>query len=114
MNWLTGGIMIGAAVLFDLVIAGIGWLNFTVVGFVVVIAIAWIPSLLAFLTFGFWLAVKGEATLLKIALLLAPLASGCLGIPGWTATIWPLVAKTIAAQKLAVVPGLNKVTKLVK
>ncbi len=106
LDWLSGGTMIAVAGLFDLIIGTIGLLNFSIIGIIVVIAVAWVPSLFAFMTFMLWLAIKGEASLLKATLLMAPLGSGCLGIPGWTATIWPLVAKTIAAKTIKkVAPG---------
>ena len=101
-----GGLRMRARVFFYLIIGAIGLLNFSVIGIAVVIAVAWVPSLFAFLTFSLLLTLKGEATLLKITLLTAPLSSSCLGIPGWTATIWPLVSKTIAANTIKkVAPG---------
>src|SRR3989344_85579 len=99
MNWLTGGIMIGGAALFDLVTL-----------LVAVLAVAWIPNLFAFLTFSVWLAIKGEANFKRIAILIAPFTAGCVGLPGWTATIWPLVAKIIAAKTLGnIAPSASRV-----
>ena len=99
--------MIAVAGLFDLIIGTIGLLNFSLIGIAVVVAVAWVPSLFAFMTIMLLLAFKGEATLLKATLLMAPFGSGCLGIPGWTATVWPLVAKTIAAKTIKkVAPGV--------
>ncbi len=109
LNWLTGGEMIGVAVLFDGVIIV---LDIVLFGFGFILT--WIPSMFAILTFSVWLAIKGEANFKKIAILVAPFTAGCTGLPGWTATIWPLVAKTIAAKtlgKIAPVAGraLNKI-----
>ena len=112
LSWEIGGTMIGVATFYDLIIGIIGLLNFTIIGFVVVIVVAWIPSLFAFMTFALWFTIKGEMTMYKISLLLAPLTSGCVGVPAWAATIWPLVAKTIASNKLSAVPGLNSPAKL--
>ena len=111
LNWLTGGIMIGVAALFDLITLILALFNFIpLVGTVVVLAVAWIPNLFALLTFSFLLAIKGEANFKKIAILVAPLVAGSTGIPGWTATIWPLVAKIIAAKTLSKVsPGASRV-----
>src|SRR3989344_771753 len=98
LTWVDGGSMIAVAVLFDGVILVLDLLHFIpVIGTIAVFTIAWIPSLFAFLTFSLWLAIKGEASLAKIAILIAPFTAGCIGVTGWTATIWPLMAKTIAA-----------------
>ncbi len=105
LNWLTGGEMIGVAVLFDGVIIV---LDIVLFGFGFILT--WIPSMFAILTFSVWLAIKGEANFKKIAILVAPLVAGSTGIPGWTATIWPLVAKIIAAKTLSKVsPGASRV-----
>lgn len=101
MNWLTGGAMIAAALLFDGITIG---LDFLLLGFGFILT--WIPSIFAILTFGVWLAIKGEASFKKIAILMAPFTAGCAGIPGWTATVCPLVAKTIAAKTLGKVAPL--------
>ena len=101
LNWLTGGIMIGIAVLFDLVTLLLALLNFIpLIGTVVVFTIAWVPNSFAFLTFSFLLTINGEANWKKIAILVAPLVAGSAGVPGWTAAIWPMVAKIIAAKTL--------------
>ena len=115
MNWFTGGAMIGVAFLFDVITFLLDLLHFIpLAGTVVVFAVAWIPNFFAFLTFSVWLAIKGEANFKRIAILVAPFAAGATGIPGWTATIWPVVAKTIAAKtlgKVAPIAGrvLNKI-----
>ena len=93
--------MIGVAALFDLVTLLLALLNFVpLIGTVAVLTVAWIPNLFAFLTFSVWLAIKGEANFKRIAILIAPFTAGCVGLPGWTATIWPLVAKIVAAKTL--------------
>ena len=109
MNWLTGGMMIGTAVVFDVIIIV---LDFMLFGFGFILT--WIPSIFAILTFSVWLTIKGEANFKRIAILVAPFTAGCAGVPGWTATIWPLVAKIIAAKtlsKVAPIAGraLNKI-----
>lgn len=104
--------MIGVATFYDLIIGIIGLLNFSIIGFVIVIIVAWIPSLFALMTFTLWLTIKGEITIGKTSLLIAPFTSGCVGVPAWTATIWPLVTKTIAVKKIGVVPGLENASKL--
>ena len=107
LNWLTGGGMIAVGALFDLVTLLLGLLHFIPLGGTVVIfTIAWIPNTFAFLTFSVWLTIKGEANWKRIAILVAPLVAGSTGIPGWTATIWPLVAKIIAAKSLGKVSSL--------
>ena len=101
LNWLTGGGMIVVAVLFDLITATITLITFGL-GFI----INWIPNSFAFLTFSVWLTIAGEANFKKIAILVAPLSAGSIGLPGWTVTIWPLVAKTIAAKSLGKIAPL--------
>lgn len=101
--------MIGAAVIFDGIIIVLDIILFGF-GFI----LTWIPSLFAILTFSVWLAIKGEANFKRIGILIAPFTAGCVGLPGWTATIWPLVAKIIAAKSLSQVSpmasrALNKI-----
>lgn len=101
MNWLTGGIMIGVAVLFDGITSLLALFYLVpLVGTVAVFSIAWIPNLFAILTFSFLLAINGEANFKRIGILIAPLVAGSAGVPGWTAVIWPMVAKIIAAKSL--------------
>ena len=108
LNWLTGGIMIAVAVLFDGITLLLALLNFIpLVGTVAVLAIAWIPNSFAFLSFSVWLTFKGEANFKRIGILIAPLVAGSAGVPGWTAVIWPLVAKTIAAKTLGNVAAIT-------
>ena len=105
MNWLTGGGMIVAALLVDLTTTIITLITFGL-GFIV----NWIPNLFAFMSFSVWLTFKGEANFKRIGILIAPLVAGSAGVPGWTAVIWPLVAKIIAARTLgAVAPVASKV-----
>ena len=105
MNWLTGGGMIATALLVDLTTTIITLITFGL-GFIV----NWIPNLFAFMMFSVWLAIKGEANFKRIGILIAPLVAGSAGVPGWTAVIWPLVAKIIAARTLgAVAPVASKV-----
>ena len=105
MNWLTGGGMIVAALLVDLTTTIITLITFGL-GFIV----NWIPNLFAFMSFSVWLVIKGEANFKRIGILSAPLVAGSAGVPGWTAVIWPLVAKIIAARTLsAVAPVASKV-----
>ena len=101
VNWITGGAMILVAVVFDAVISLITILTFGL-GFIV----NWIPSALALMTFSVWLTIAGEANFKRIGILVAPFTAGCIGLPGWTATMWPLVAKTIAARNLGQVSPL--------
>ena len=111
MNWLTGGIMIGVAALFDLVTLLLALLNFIpLFGTVAVLVIAWIPNLFALFIFSTWLAIKGEANWKRIAILVAPFTAGCAGVPGWAGTIWPLTAKIIAAKSLGkIAPMVGRV-----
>ncbi|MEK7622186.1 MAG: hypothetical protein AAB415_03325 [Patescibacteria group bacterium] len=109
LNWVTGGGMIAVAALFDLVTVIITLITLGL-GFI----INWIPNSFAFLTFSVWLTISGEANFKRLGILIAPFSAGCVGLPGWTATIWPLVAKTIAAKslgKIAPMAGrvLNKI-----
>src|SRR3989338_9351304 len=105
LNWLTGGAMIVTALLFDGIIIV---LDFMLLGFGFILT--WIPSIFALLTFSVWLAIKGEANFKRIAILVAPFTAGCAGVPGWTATIWPLVAKIIAAKTLGnIAPSASRV-----
>lgn len=109
LNWLTGGGMIAAALLVDLTTTIITFITFGL-GFI----INWIPNLFAFMMFSVWLAIKGEANFKRIGILIAPLVAGFAGVPGWTAVIWPMVAKIIAAKtvgNIAPIAGqvLNKI-----
>ncbi len=103
---LYGVILIVVAALFDLIILTIGLLNFSGIGFAIVVAIAWVPSLFALFTLNLMFAFKGELTLARAFLFVAPFTSGCVGIPGWTAVTWPLVARIIGAKTIGkVLPG---------
>jgi hypothetical protein len=109
LNWLTGGGMIAVALLVDLTTTII-----TVITFGLGFIINWIPNLFAFMSFSVWLTLKGEANFKRIGILIAPLVAGSAGVPGWTAVIWPMVAKIIAAKTLGnVAPiasrALNKI-----
>ncbi|MFH1170344.1 MAG: hypothetical protein V1704_02195 [Candidatus Vogelbacteria bacterium] len=109
MNWLTGGGMIATALLVDLTTTIITLITFGL-GFI----INWVPNLFAFMMFSVWLTFKGEANFKRIGILIAPLVAGSAGVPGWTAVIWPLAAKIIAAKTLGdVAPiagrALNKI-----
>ena len=95
LNWLKGGGMIAVAFIFDAITTTITIITFGL-GFIV----NWIPNTFAFLTFSVWLTLLGEANFKRIAILVGPLVAGSAGVPGWTAVIWPLVAKAIAAKSL--------------
>ena len=95
LNWLNGGAMILISLIIDAVTAFI-----TIVTFGLGFIVNWIPNLFVFLTFSVWLTLLGEANFKRIAILVGPLVAGSAGVPGWTAVIWPLVAKAIAAKSL--------------
>jgi len=96
LSWINGGFMIGLAGLFDGIIISSMFITF---GFAVIFT--WLIGLFAFLSFNMWLAIKGELNFKRAILLTAPFWSSIFGVPGWTATIWPLVAKIIGAKALS-------------
>lgn len=82
------------AYIFDLVIFILAW---TIVG----LAITWVISIWAYIVFCIWLMLLGSLGFQRGIILAGTMALGCVGVPGWGTSLWIIVSRTIAAEKLA-------------
>ncbi len=104
LDWTHGGLMIGLAAFFDVCI-----ILLMLATFGVGIVATWLIGFFALLSFCTWLAVLGELNFKRVGILLAPMGASILGLPGWTAAIWPMVARAIGKKALGqVAPGAEK------